>query len=291
MRILIIGGSGLVGGNCLRYFQQHTDWTAEGTHLNFETAETHFLDTHQPDHPDNFDIAAFNPDVILHCGALTWVDHCEENPEKSHRYTVGSAEQVIQWCKTMNAKMVYVSTDYVFDGKNGPYLEDEPVNPLSVYGRHKLEAEQKVLAEIPDSLVLRITNVFGDEARGKNFVARLIKNGVDGESQHLKLPLDQYATPVNAWDLGRALFLLLRDGKKGIYHLASTDLVNRVQLARRVLSRFPNNEISLEPIFTADLKQAADRPLNGGLLTVKFNNEYPEFQFSNIDDYLNKQGL
>lgn len=289
MRILIIGGSGLVGGNCLKQFDQHDGWTVQGTHFNYATAQTVFLDTLTPDHQDNFDVAAFNPDVILHCGALTWVDHCEEFPEKSHQYTVGSTKQVIDWCKQQQAKMVYISTDYVFDGQQGPYAEDAPLNPLSVYGKHKLEAEQLVLQEVPGSLVLRITNVYGDEERGKNFIARLVSAAQKGEELHLKLPVDQYATPVNAADIARALEKLLSDSKDGIWNIASTDLLNRVQLAERVLQYFPGHKVTLEPIFTAELNQVADRPLMGGLLTAKFNGAYPTFRFTNVDDYLNKQ--
>lgn len=182
--------------------------------------------------------------------------------------------------------MVYISTDYVFDGKNGPYTEDASVNPISVYGRHKLEAEQMVLKEIPGALVLRITNVYGDEARGKNFIARIVQQCEEGKELTLKLPYDQFASPTNAWDIARAMFVLLRDGKSGIYHTGSTDFMNRVELALTVLKHFPDAKYQLIPLDTASLQQPAARPLIGGFVCMKFRKEYPEFLFSNVDDYL-----
>src|SRR5690606_32448593 len=134
--------------------------------------------------------------------------------------------------RKMEARFVYLSTDYVFDGEKGFYTEEEPVNPLSVYAEHKLQAERLVQEYFDGKwLILRITNVYGDEIRGKNFVARLVENMLKQEPMHLRLPVDQYATPANAYDVARAIFVLLSDKKYGIYHIGSTDYLNRVQLA------------------------------------------------------------
>jgi dTDP-4-dehydrorhamnose reductase len=287
MKVFISGASGLVGSNCLKHFTEQ-GWETVGSYYSFETDDTVFYDTLVPDHPYNFDVKEFAPDVIVHCGALTHVDYCEAHEEESFEKTVQSTINLIKVAKECNAKMVYISTDYVFDGNDGPYKEDAPVNPISVYARHKLEAEQTVLREIPNSLVLRVTNVYGDELRGKNFVARIVDQCQKHQKLTLKLPYDQYASPANAWDIARAMFVLLRDNKKGIYHIGGTDYLNRVELALRVLSYFPDTEYDLIPISTEDMKQPAARPLLGGFLKVKFSNEYPEFLFGNIDSYLMK---
>lgn len=285
MKVFISGASGLVGGNCLRHFTQQ-GWETVGSYYTFETDDTVFYDTLNPDHPFNFNVAEFAPDVIVHCGALTHVDHCETHEKESYEKTVQSTINLIKLAKECKAKMVYISTDYVFDGKNGPYREDAPVNPISVYARHKLEAEQMVLKEIPNSLVLRVTNVYGNELRGKNFVARIVEQCKNHQKLTLKLPYDQYASPANAWDIARAMFVLLRDKKQGIYHIGGTDYVNRVELALRVLSYFPGAEYDLIPISTEEMKQPAARPLLGGFVKMKFSNEYPDFLFGNIDSYM-----
>jgi dTDP-4-dehydrorhamnose reductase len=287
MRILIIGASGLIGSNCLRYFRQQGHRVL-GTYFSFPAEDTVFLDTLNPRNPKNADLDAFSPQVILNCGALTHVDYCEQHPEESEQKTVQSHRTVLEWASKYQAKVVYISTDYVFDGQNGPYTETDTVNPVSVYGKHKLQAEELTLLHSARNLILRVTNVYGDEERGKNFVSRIIRQAKDKQKLTLTLPVDQYATPVNGWDVARALHLLLMDDKSGIYNIASTDFLNRVELALKVLNYFPGAGYELIPRFTAELGQAAKRPLRGGLITAKFSAEYPRFLFSSVDDYLRK---
>lgn len=288
MRILIIGASGLIGSNCLKYFRERGH-EVSGTYFSYAAKDTVFLDTLDPANPANADLDAFAPEVILNCGALTHVDYCEQNPGESHQKTVRSHQTVLAWGEKYNAKVVYIGTDYVFDGADGPYRETDGVNPVSVYGRHKLEAERLTLAQSARNLVLRVTNVYGNEERGKNFIARIVQQAREGQKLTLNLPVDQYATPVNAWDVARALSLLLEDGKSGIYHIASTDFLNRVELALKVLNYFPGAEYELHPKTTAELGQPAERPLMGGLITAKFSSEYPRFLFSSVDGYLSRE--
>ena len=288
MNILIIGASGLVGGNCLRHFSDQEDVEVIGTYFSYMTGDLSFYDTLDSSNPKNFDVEGFGPDVVVHCGALTHVDYCEDNIDESYQKTVASTLSVIELCQKTSAKMVFISTDYVFDGKNGPYDESAETNPLGVYAKHKLEAEEAVLKDVPGSIVLRITNVYGDEERKKNFVIRIVDQILEGRKLTLKLPVDQYATPVNAWDVARAIFLLISDKKIGIYNLSSTDFVNRVELVEIILSRFPDAEYDMEKLSTAELQQPAPRPLMGGLKNDKFLNEYPDFEFSTVDEYLNK---
>jgi len=287
MKAFIIGGSGLVGGNFLKHFgEQGADVMA--SHREFVTEATVFYDCCEPENPDNFDITAYNPDVIVLCGALTHVDYCEEHEEESYIRTVATTRHVVDICKSINARLVYTSTDYVFDGKNGPYTEDAEMNPLSVYARHKIEAEEIINRELTDFLIFRITNVYGDEIRGKNFVSRIVNDIKSGREWTMKLPYDQYATPVDAYDIARVAWLLLRDNKKGLYNVASTDFVNRCQLANHVLKYFPDHKCTFIPMSTLELNQTADRPLIGGLITAKFISEYPDFVFSNVDDFLKR---
>lgn len=288
MRMLILGASGLVGGNCLKHFSAIPGMTVVGTYFSFPVEGTVFYDTLNPNHPDQFDAESFKPDVVISCGALTHVDYCESNPDESFSKTVLSNRTALQLAQKCGAVFVYISTDYVFDGQNGPYRETDPVHPISVYASHKLQAEQESM-EYSDSLILRITNVYGDEIRGKNFVSRIIDQAKAGQKLTLKLPYDQYATPVNAYDIARALELLLRDGKRGIYHIAGTDFLNRVELALKVLTYFPGAEYELIPMDTPSLAQPAARPLMGGLITAKFSSEYPDFLFESVDRYVQRK--
>ena len=165
MKVLIIGASGLVGSNCQHYFNVASDWEIKGTYYSYDAKDTVFYDTLDMDNDRNFDVDAFAPDVILHCGALTHVDYCEDHVEESYEKTVQATRNVIDLCKRHKAKMVFVSTDYVFDGENGPYDENAPVNALSIYGKHKLEAEELVRAMIPEHLIIRVT-IFTETRKG-----------------------------------------------------------------------------------------------------------------------------
>lgn len=285
MNILVVGASGLVGGNIFNYLKTLDKFNVIGTYnfykvdnlINFN-ASINFNE-----YPK--DILEINWDIIVHTGALTNVDHCEENPEESNYLTIQSTKNLIELSKVSNAKFIYISTDYVFDGENGPYREDAEVNPLCIYGKHKLLAENLV-KELGDYLIIRITNVYGDELRNKNFLARIIHELLLGNAKLVAGPLDQFASPINALDIARAVFKLIEDNKNGIYHLSSTDYLSRVQFLHIIKKYF--NLLKIEPYTSIELKQKAIRPLRGGLNSEKFLSEYPDFHFSNIDDYIIK---
>lgn len=285
MRVLIIGASGLVGGQIFHYLCAQ-GWEVVGTHLSYPTDYTQFYDTLGQTVADNTAAAFLEPapDVIVHCGALTHVDYCETHQAESYTKTVESTLHLITLAQQHNARLVYISSDYVFDGTDGPYRETAIPRPLNVYGQHKLAAEQAVAASGLAHLIVRITNVYGDELRRKNFVCRLIDSTL--RDSHLRLPVDQYATPVNAADVARVIYLLLRDDREGLYHVGSTDYCNRYQLAARVIGAIPNSTTTLKPVTTDQLNQPALRPLHGGLLSSRFVSEYPDFLFTNVDDYL-----
>jgi dTDP-4-dehydrorhamnose reductase len=285
MKVFISGASGLLGGNCMQYFKQK-GLDVIGSHFSFPTPATVPFNTLELAAADNFDVVNYQPDIIIHCGALTHVDYCETNEEESYTKTVQSTINLMQLAKKMNATFVFISTDYVFDGTNGPYKETDATNPLSVYGKHKLAAEKLVEQSGLNYLILRVTNVYGDEIRNKNFVARIIEQCQQQQHLHLKLPYDQFASPTNAKDIARAMLELLQADKSGIYHICSSDYMNRVELAMKVISYFPNASYDLIPVDTPSLQQPAARPLLGGFVKNKFVHEFPTFTFTSVDNYL-----
>ena len=289
MNVLIIGASGLVGSNCLQHFKKVSNWNVVGTYFSYQAKDTIYFDTHDLDNPDNFNVDDFNPDIIVHCGALTFVDYCEDHVEESFTKTVQSTQNIINLANRNDAKMVFISTDYIFDGKKGPYTEEAEANPLGVYGQHKWDAEQLVRDQVKDHLILRVTNIYGNEERGKNFIARILQQIFDGKKLTLKLPADQFATPINAHDIARCMYLLLRDNENGVFNIASTDFMSRVQLCLRILKYFPEAQYDLFALETKDLNQKANRPLMGGLLNWKFMNKYDDFMFTTVDDYVQEK--
>ena len=287
MKILVIGASGLVGSHCMRYLKEK-EISVIGTHRNFEQIDTYYFDPLNKNCFDFLNINHFSPDIIIHCGALTHVDYCEDHQNDSFNQTVESTRRIVDYCTQNRIKLVYISTDYVFDGINGPYFESAEVNPINVYGKHKLAAEELV-KKLEKYLIVRITNVYGEEARSKNFISSLVSLIKSNEERILKLPFDQYATPTYAGDIAKMIYMLLSENKEGLYNLSSTDYYNRYQLAKKIKSYFGSqNQLKLEPISTSNLKQKANRPLNGGLVNVKFLNEFPDFEFTNVDKFIIK---
>lgn len=288
MKVFISGASGLVGGNCLQHFKNE-NINVIGSYFSYPTPNTVFYNTLNPDDNQNFDLIAFAPNVIVHCGALTHVDYCESHSEESYEKTVQSTINLLAIAKKIHAKLVYISTDYVFDGQHGPYTEYDEQHPLSVYASHKAMAEKLVLHDDPQHLVLRVTNVYGQESRHKNFVSRIIQQCLNNEKIQLKLPIDQYATPVNAADIAQVMLHLLQKSASGVFHVAGAEFVNRVELALMVLKHFPGIDYAIESVTTEALQQPAPRPLLGGLIKKRLSMLLPTYQFGTVDEFVKSQ--
>lgn len=287
MKILIIGASGLVGGSIYKYLVNSTDWEIIGTYNNFQVEPFVFFDASARKSWSSF-ILNEGWDIIIHTGALTNVDRCEEDSELSYRLTVKSVENLSLFASEIGAKLIYTSTDYVFDGECGPYTEKDIPNPINIYGTHKLKSEELITKSLTNYLIVRITNVYGDEIREKNFLSRVITQIKSNLDFNISAPHDQYATPVNALDIAKVILILILDQKSGLYHIASTDYLNRVQFIQKI-NKYFNDVLSVNPVTTRELNQLAPRPLLGGLIAKKFLDEYPNFQFSNIDDFIKEK--
>lgn len=287
MKVAVIGASGLVGSHCMNIMSEN-GIEVLGTHFSFSTENTHYFNALEGNISEYFISKNFQPDLIIHCAALTNVDFCEKHPSESYEQTVAPTLNIVDYCNQFNIKIVYISTDYIFDGIDGPYSEMADVNPINIYGKHKLECELLV-STVKSNLILRITNVYGEEIRNKNFIARLIIQLINNEDKVLDLPKDQYATPIYAGDIAEMILILIKDNREGIYNLSSTDYYSRYQLAKKIKSYFLNNKsVLINPVETINTNQTAKRPLNGGLINNKFSNQYPYFQFTNVDSYIKK---
>lgn len=284
MNVLIIGASGLIGGNIYDFLIRNTNWNILGTYNSY--SNNAFIQFNASDintWPSIIKDTKWN--VIIHTGALTNVDECELNPELSEYQTVKSVFNLTDFVNQNGGKLIYLSTDYIFDGKSGPYVENDTTNPLNFYGMHKLKAEKVIIDKEIDYLILRVTNVYGNEIRNKNFVSRIISKIFARENIEIVVPYDQFATRINAKDIARASLKLICDNKNGVYHLASTDFMSRSQLLYKINDYFGCN-IRIINVNTKEMQQKALRPLLGGLISARYLAEYPDFRFTSIDDFL-----
>ncbi len=269
MKILIIGASGFLGNELYHDFSEHHE--TFGTYCHHHVPQLLPLDITKQEDIEKV-LSLIHPDVVIQPAAQPWVDFCEQHPEESYTTNVQGAMHIIDWCALHQKRYVFVSTDYVFDGRQGLYTEDAPVYPLNVYGSHKLLVEQytqKKLGKL--GLIARTTTVFGWEAAGKNFVAKFIKTLQDGKE--FTVPKDQYSTPTYVEDLSRAICTLVEAGKYGIYNTAGPEYMSRTEFAEIIADVFGLQKSLIKRISTAELKQAANRPLKAGLVCKKIEQE------------------
>jgi dTDP-4-dehydrorhamnose reductase len=204
------------------------------------------------------------PTVVYFPAAEPNVDWCEQHPDEARRANVQPAVGTLERVRAAGAQFVFFSTDYVFDGRDGPYDEEAEVAPLSVYGRQKREVEERVIQA--GSTVVRTTTVFGEELPpGKNFVVRLVTRLRAGETA--TIPADQFATPTWSDELARGVVAI--GDAPGIWHVAGPDFMARTEFARLIAEAFGCDAALIEPVSTGTLHQAAQRPMRGGLKTDK----------------------
>jgi len=209
-------------------------------------------------------LLAFGPEAVLHAGAATDVDGCERDPAAAWRTNVGGTEQVARACAALGARLVAVSTDYVFDGTAGPYGEDDLPNPRGVYARSKRCGEEAALLLAPDVAVARVAVVYSGRPGAKStFATQVVEKLTRGEP--VKAFSDQLVTTTLASSgAARCLELLLETRYRGLLHVCDATVIDRVAFARRVAERFGLTG-QIIPVLTAEVKLLAPRPLRGGL--------------------------
>jgi dTDP-4-dehydrorhamnose reductase len=201
--------------------------------------------------------------VVLLPAAVTHVDWCEQQPESAYAVNVAGAANVMRAAAGIGARVVYFSSDYIFDGTSGPYAEEDVPRPLSVYGWHKVLAEQYAATNTEAPLIIRTTGVFGPEPQGKNFVARLAATLAAGE--RVLVPADQVGTPTYGPDLASAVAELVEARASGVINVAGRSGASRYELALAAARVFGLDSSLLRPVATAALGQPARRPLVAGL--------------------------
>jgi len=202
-------------------------------------------------------IAAARPDVVIHAAAYTDVDGAEGEPVRAMAVNAEGTERVAKAAAAIGARLLYLSTDYVFDGRQGvPYRETDRPNPLNVYGRSKYEGEQRALAHCPNTLVIRTAWLYG--AHGKNFVKTIMR--LASEQPELRVVSDQRGSPTHAGDLASAIKQVLGTNLRGITHATGAGDCTWYEFAREIVSLM-GAAVRVQPISTAESKRTAQRPL------------------------------
>jgi dTDP-4-dehydrorhamnose reductase len=272
-RMLVFGCNGLLGQKVAELLVRGTP--ASVTLTSFENAPVRPMEPAeyiQADITSKKDVkqvvAHSEPDVIINCAAMTDVDACETERETAWKVNVGGVEHIIEAARRTGALIVHVSSDYIFDGKDGPYTEDDRPEPLSYYGKTKLAGENSLRTSGMNYLIARTMILYGF-APGvrQNFALWLIQS-LEKQTP-VRIVDDQLGNPTLADDLAYGLLRGVELGRTGIYNIAGRDIVSRHEFALRVARAFSLDASLISPIKTASLRQPAHRPLKSGLITLK----------------------
>jgi dTDP-4-dehydrorhamnose reductase len=206
-------------------------------------------------------IKRLEPQVVINVAAFTMVDLCEQEKEKAFAVNAQGAKNVAIGCREIGAKCIYLSTDYVFDGKKStPYGEDDPPNPISVYGLSKFQGEKHIEEILDDYLIIRSSWLFSKE--GTNFVNTIIK--LSREKNELTIVNDQKGSPTYTKDLSQAISLLIKKDLKGIFHITNSGCCTWFEFAQKILD-LTGSSMKLIPISSSHCGRAAQRPPNSVL--------------------------
>lgn len=196
------------------------------------------------------------PQVVIHCAAYTAVDAAESHAEAAYLTNADGTANIAQASMEAGAKLLYLSTDYVFDGEaSAPYREDSPTGPHTVYGRSKLAGEQAVQALHGRAFIVRTSWVYGPH--GKNFVKTMLRLG--GEGRDIKVVNDQIGSPTYTYDLAETILQLIRTEGYGVYHASNAGSCSWYEFAEAVFA-LGGIAAQLRPCATSEYPQAAKRP-------------------------------
>lgn len=252
MRILVTGSKGQLGYDLSR------ELSYRGIeHLGIDIAECDLTDTEQVSGVFN----DYAPDAVIHCAAYTAVDKAESEPEMCHRVNVDATRNVAEACKALDAKMIYISTDYVFSGEGeAPFETDDPYTPQNVYGVTKAEGEKVVRELLEKHFIVRISWAFG--VNGNNFVKTMLRLGKERPS--LKVVYDQIGSPTYTEDLARLLVDMVATDKYGMYHATNEGYCSWAEFAQAIME-LAGLSCVINPVSSSEYFTVAKRPMNSRL--------------------------
>jgi len=268
MRVAVTGANGLVGAEAVAQLAGRHEVLALGrgaSRLPAGLAGVRYL---AADLGDGIALERalldFRAEAVLHAGADTDVDGCQREPGRAWRVNVGGTEQAARACRALRARLVALSTDYVFDGAAGPYREEDLPNPLSAYARTKRCGEEAALLLAPDRAVARVAVVYsGRPGARPTFPSQVVEQLTRGEPVRA-FSDQQISTTLAANAAEMVLELLLESGYQGVLHTAGEGVLDRLAFARRLAARFGLRG-EIVPVRTADAGLGAPRPLKAGL--------------------------
>ncbi len=274
-KVLVTGAQGLLGANLCAQLREQYDTIGLVRHMKPEAAldGVTYFESDITDRKAVLDLLrSMHPKYIINAAAYTHVDGCESEREQCWKTNAEAVGHLAAGARMINARIITVSTDYVFDGKAGPYREEDKPNPLGYYGKSKLASENEIRLSGADYAIARTMVLYGTAPAARaNFVTWLIDRLQQGEP--VRIVDDQYGNPTLASELAQALIVLMLSGKDGVFHISGSEVVSRYEFACHVAEVFGLEKSLIARIKTSELGQAAPRPLRSGFIIEKAERE------------------
>jgi dTDP-4-dehydrorhamnose reductase len=236
MKLLLTGHAGFVAGSIV--WQARNDWDVHGISRSKSPEKRDGFQSYQFDLTDTNALRecfeAVQPDAVIHAAAIADIDFCESNQDDAERINFATTDELAGLCASSNTKMVFCSTDTVFDGETGMYMESDTPAPVNFYGETKVRAEQSVLSQLDTAVVARLPLVMGLPVlgAGNSFLAKMITAMSAGQA--MQFPENEIRTPADVITLGAALLELAGDESSGIFHLSGSTELNRYEMGKRI---------------------------------------------------------
>lgn len=270
MKVLVTGANGQLGYDVVKELQKQKIECYGATRKDFDLVDFEATEKF---------IVNYMPDVVIHCAAYTAVDKAEDEQGLCYLVNTSATENIAEICKKINAKMLYISTDYVFDGtKDGFYEVDDTPNPINIYGKTKLLGEQAVQRILEKYFIVRISWVFGEH--GNNFVKTMLKLGKN--RKELNVVADQYGSPTYTVDLAPLLIEIIKTDKYGIYHATNEGVCSWAEFAEEIF-KITKLDVKVNRITTREYPTRAKRPLSSILNKRKIE----ELNFKKLNNWKN----
>ena len=271
-KIAIIGATSKTAEAMIRLFIAETDWDillcTASTEYNFPKEVTVLtIDYEYPKQIRELFLEHM-PTVIINTAAITNVDACEVDKKKSWNVNVTWAEQLCRTAAILDAHFIHFSSDYVFDGKSGPYTESDVPNPISYYGKSKLASENACKISYAKTTIIRTNVVYGYSSHNKIDFVQWIINMCE-LNKSFGVVNDQLSNPTLTDDIALGIKKIIEKKRTGLYHFGGLDFINRIYFAKKIAEIYHLDDSLIQPITTESLNQKAKRPLQSGLISLK----------------------
>ncbi|MBX3241253.1 MAG: SDR family oxidoreductase [Chitinophagaceae bacterium] len=212
------------------------------------------------------------PDIIIHAAAMAQPDACELDRAACSVTNVEATRYICDVAESINAKVIYISTDFVFDGKSGPYNEEGIPDPVNYYGQSKLDAE-KIVQQLPKWTIVRTILVYGNILTGaRSNIVTWVKDNLE-KGNNIKVVNDQVRTPTYVEDLSRGILLVVEKDAEGIYHISGKEVFTPYEIALQIADFFGLDKSLMEKVDASVFTQPAVRPLKTGFIIEKAEKE------------------